>query len=119
MVSDVLCTSGPEQRPFEERHTGVTIAIVVAGTFQYRSTARRDLMSPGSFLLGNPGDAFECAHDHGTGDRCVSFHYTPAYFETVTGARPRFQPQRLPPLRASAPIVARACTALAGSADAS
>jgi AraC family transcriptional regulator len=123
-VSDVICTSGPEQRPFEERHTGVTIAIVVAGTFQYRSSqyrpsARRDLMSPGSFLLGNPGDAFECAHDHGTGDCCISFHYTPDYFETVTGTRPRFHAQRLPPLRASAPIVARACTALGGAVDAS
>ena len=29
-VADVLCTSGPQDRPFEERHTHYTIAIVRA-----------------------------------------------------------------------------------------
>src|SRR5260370_30123377 len=30
-VSDVVCTSGPQDRPFEERHSGFSIAIVAAG----------------------------------------------------------------------------------------
>ncbi|MGC1978965.1 MAG: hypothetical protein WA671_19765, partial [Candidatus Sulfotelmatobacter sp.] len=34
-VSDVICTFGPQDRPFEERHTGFSIAIVAAGSFQY------------------------------------------------------------------------------------
>src|SRR5207245_11482053 len=59
-VSDVLCTSGPGDHPFEERHAGVFIAIVAAGTFQYRSAAGRALMTPGSLLLGNAGQCFEC-----------------------------------------------------------
>src|SRR5271156_1940238 len=45
-VSDVICTSGPSDRAFEEQHTGFSIAVVLAGTFQYRSTAGQDVMTP-------------------------------------------------------------------------
>ena len=72
-VSDIVCTAGPRDRPFEEGHTQTSIAIVVGGTFQYRSSTGRDLMTPGSWLLGNPGESFTCGHDHGIGDRCVAF----------------------------------------------
>lgn len=113
----MICGSGPEDRPFEERHGQVSIAIVAAGTFQYRSTSRRELMTPGSFLLGSPGQSFECAHEHGTGDRCLSFHYDPELFASITGALPRFRAQRLPPLRSSAALTARACAALAAPAS--
>lgn len=111
-VADVICTSGPEDRPFEERHSGVSIAVVAAGTFQYRSTAAAELLAPGSFLLGSPDRLYECAHEHGAGDRCVSFHYTPDLFERIVESDSRFSAQRLPPMRASAALVARACAAL-------
>src|SRR6187397_77929 len=52
-VEDVVCTCTPDDRPFEEQHAGVAIAIVVAGTFQYRTPSGRALMTPGSLLLGN------------------------------------------------------------------
>jgi AraC-like DNA-binding protein len=75
-------------------------------------------MTPGSLMLGSAGQSFECAHDHGVGDRCVAFWYAPAYFERVAadaGARaPRFGALRVPPLRALSPLVARACAALGG-----
>src|ERR1043165_6009796 len=64
-ISDVLCTAGPLDRPFEERHTRTSIGIVVSGTFQYRSPGGRELMTPGSMLLGNAGDCFTCGHEHG------------------------------------------------------
>ncbi|MGB8949374.1 MAG: hypothetical protein WCC05_10225, partial [Candidatus Sulfotelmatobacter sp.] len=76
-VSDIVCTSGPQDRPFEERHTGFSIAIVAAGSFQYRSAAGHELMTPGSLLLGNAGQCFECGHQHGRGDRSLSFGYAP------------------------------------------
>ena len=79
-VFDVVCTAGPMDRPFEEQHARTSIAIVVSGTFQYRSPAGCELMTPGSLLLGNAGDCFRCSHQHGTGDRCVSFSYTPEFF---------------------------------------
>ena len=84
-VADVLCTSGPQDHPFEERHARYTIAIVLAGSFQYRSSIGRALMTPGSVMLGNHGNCFECSHEHGDGDRCVSFWYSPAYFEQLVG----------------------------------
>jgi AraC family transcriptional regulator len=122
-VADVVCTSGPHDRPFEEQHSQTSIAIVAAGTFQYRSTAGRDLMAPGSLLLGNAGDFFECGHEHGAGDRCLSFWYAPEYFESlaadagIRGTRPALRMQRLPPLRALSPLVARACAGLAAGTD--
>lgn len=122
-VADVVCTSGPEDRPFEERHADVSIAIVAAGSFQYRSGAGRELMTPGSLLLGAPGQYFECTHEHAVGDRCLSFWYAPWYFEGLAadagarGAKADFRTPRLPPLRALSPLVARACAGLAGSVD--
>jgi AraC-like DNA-binding protein len=114
-VEDVVCTSGPRDRPFQERHADVGIAIVAAGSFEYRSAGGRQLMTPGSVLLGNADQHFECAHDHGMGDRCLAFQLEPAYFERLAadaGARPGFRIHRLPPLRAVAPFVAHALAGL-------
>ena len=130
-VGDVICTSGPGDRPFEERHTDVGIAIVTAGSFEYRAAGGRALMTPGSVMLRNVGQAFECGHDHGAGDRCLSFHYDPDYFEELAvaagapparparGVRPIFRPLRLPPLRALSAAVARACAGMTGSIEVS
>jgi AraC family transcriptional regulator len=123
-VVDVICTSGPQDRPFEERHEQVSIAIVLSGTFQYRSARLRNgnpgvLMTPGSLLLGNAGDFFECGHEHGTGDRCLSFQFAPDYFESIAAdarmarAERVFRLLRLPPVRALSPIVSRARAQLA------
>jgi len=118
-VEDVLCTSGPGDRPFEERHATVGIAIIAAGSFEYRSPAGRQLMAPGSLLLGNAGQPFECTHDHAAGDRCLAFQLDPGYFERLAadaGVTPRFHLNRLPPLRALSPFVARALAGLESSA---
>lgn len=126
-VSDVLCTSGPGDRSFGECHSGFSIALVVQGSFQYRteshcgSSRNRELMTPGSFLLGNAGESFECGHEHGIGDRCLSFHYSHEMFEGLAselGSRGRgsnFRVPKLPPLRALSPLVAKSLSCLAGS----
>lgn len=120
-VADVLCTSGPQDRPFEEQHSDVSIAIVVAGSFQYHGSRSRELMTPGSILLGSAGQYFECRHEHGVGDRCLSFSYSPDYFERlafdagVRGARHDFRVLRLPPLRGLSTLVAQASAGLLGS----
>jgi AraC family transcriptional regulator len=122
-VLDVVCEAGPHDRPFEEQHTWSSIAVVVSGTFQYRSSAGEGLMVPGSLLLGNAHDAFVCAHEHGTGDRCVAFSYSPELLARLgddlgVGTR-RFGAPRLPPARALAPFVAAASTLLtSGETDA-
>lgn len=126
IVEDVVCSCGPDDRPFEEQHDRAAIAIVIAGTFQYRASgaaAGREMMTPGSVLLGNPGQCYECGHEHAAGDRCLSFRYAPAYFESITAdargrhARSTFGLVRLPPVRALSSVIARATAALAGCAD--
>lgn len=98
----------------------MAIAVVIAGTFHDRSPSGHDVMTPGSLLLGKVGQPFECGHEHGAGDRCVAFRYDPAFFEQVladTGAprdRRRFRVSRVPPLRDTAPLVARAMIGVAG-----
>lgn len=125
IVEDIICTCGPQDHPFEEQHSTVSIAMVVAGTFQYaadsRTSQRSELMTPGSMLLGNPGQYFECRHTHGAGDRCISFRYGAEFFASIAadvGVRDSTSPfrlLRLPPLRALAPLVGLSCAGLAGS----
>jgi len=123
-VEDLVCTADHRDRSFEESRSHVAIALVVAGSFQYRSPAGRAMMTPGSLLLGNPGDPFECGHEHGAGDRCVSFSYSPWFVEEIAssaGVRPgqmAFKISRLPPMPDWAPLVARACSGLFVEAEA-
>jgi AraC family transcriptional regulator len=118
-VADVLCTHGPRDRPYEEQHGGVCVAMVVAGTFGYRCAAGGALLTPGALMLGNTGTCFECGHRHGAGDRCLAFHYAPAYFERlaadagVTAGALGFRHARIPPLRSLTPLIARACAGVA------
>ncbi len=119
LVEEIVCTHGPSDRPFEEQHDNVAVAIVLAGSFQYRSAAGRAMMTPGSLLLGNPGQPFVCGHEHGTGDRCLSFRFSPELAEDLAQAAgvrggPEFLLPRVPPLKALSPLLARA---YAGVAD--
>jgi len=120
-VSDVTCHAGPNVRPVEEQHSRVCVAIVRAGSFQYESSAGRELMTPGSLMLGNAGQCFECSHEHGVGDRCISFAYAPQLIDDLAadaGVRirsTRFSSLRVPPLRRLANLVARACAGVARS----
>jgi AraC family transcriptional regulator len=122
-VADVVCTSGPHDRPFEERHARFTIAAVLAGSFQYRSALGRGVMTPGSLMLGNQEGCFECGHEHGEGDRCVSFWYAPEYFEQLAadagmrGADLRFRVPCLPPLREWSSLIARAAVGASGTGE--
>jgi AraC family transcriptional regulator len=101
-VRDAVCTSGPHDRPYEEQHGSFTIAAVVEGSFRYRAGRDSEVMSPGALLLGNYGRYFECGHEHGTGDHCVSFHYAPEFFDRC-GAKGAFPVHRVPPLAALTP----------------
>ena len=107
----MVCASGPLDRPYEEQHGSVTIAVVAEGSFQYRSGCGSEVMSPGALLLGNDGRYFECRHEHGTGDHCVSFHYAPEFFERA-GMTGVFPVQRIPPIAALTPWVVEAWLAI-------
>jgi AraC family transcriptional regulator len=97
-AADVICTSGPQDRPFEEQHHSISIAVVLEGSFQYRSAHGSEVMSPGSLLLGNFGQSYECGHEHAIGDRCMAFYYTPDFFEHAH-LTVGFPIHRIPPIR--------------------
>jgi AraC-like DNA-binding protein len=118
-VQEVNCYSGPADRPFEERHGWTSIAAVMAGVFTYRSDRGRAVMVPGALMLGTAGTCFQCGHEHGTGDRCISFQFSPDFIEDVAGGlksargtaftRPSLAPDdRLLPLLAEARRLVRA-----------
>jgi AraC-like DNA-binding protein len=85
-VSEYLCTAGPGDRPFEERHDDVAIAAVIEGTFTYRADTGSAMLHPGAFLFGNAATCYECGHDHSRGDRCISFHTAPGYFAEIAAS---------------------------------
>ena len=112
-VSDVICGAGPQDRPFKERHESACIAVVTQGTFQYRTTDGAAVLAPGAVLLGNAGHCFECGHEHGVGDRCLAFHFTPEWLEAIVAAVPgarrsQFAVPHLPPSPALIPLIAAA-----------
>ena len=123
-VDDIRCTSGPRDRPFEEQHSGMCIAVVTSGTFTYRTTRGTAVLAPGAALLGNDGHCFECGHEHGVGDRCLSFRFSPELVESVVSELPgahqlAFTLPNLPPLPELIPIVADAVAARDGMDDTS
>ena len=110
-VHDFVCTAGPQDRPYEERHEAVCVSAVTAGTFRYRASNGSAMLAPGALLLGNSGQAYECGHEHGIGDRCLSFRFQPDWFEAVAAGVPRvgrasFDQPHLPPLPLLHPLTA-------------
>jgi AraC-like DNA-binding protein len=67
-------------------------------------------------MLGNPGACFECGHEHGVGDRCLSFHFDPEFFEEIVASVPgarrlSFTIPHLSPSEMLLPVIAAAETA--------
>jgi AraC family transcriptional regulator len=115
-VSDIVCTAGPHDTPFEEVHSVTSIAVVLSGTFNYRGEHGRALLTPGSLLIGNAGRCFTCGHEHGEGDRCLAFMFDDALFERIAAdsgvRRMRIPAHRVPFLRSTAPLIAGATAAM-------
>jgi AraC family transcriptional regulator len=112
-VHDVICTHGPADRAFEERHAWVSIAAVTGGTFQYRTQSGAATLVPGALLLGDAETCYECGHEHARGDRCLAFHFDPASFERLAAEMPgvlrtAFTRASVPPLPQLLPLIAEA-----------
>lgn len=112
-ASDVLCRAGPADAPFEERHDLICTAVVLEGTFGYRSSRGAATLAPGAVLLGNLGDYFECGHTHSVGDRCLAFHFDPSFYESIVADVPGisrliFDCAALPPNGAGAGLLSHA-----------
>ena len=117
-IYDVVCIAGPKDRAFEEQHSQISIAVVLSGTFQYRTSTGCELMTPGSLLLGNPHESFECGHEHGTGDRCISFHYSEEFCDrSAMTPKQQFRIPRVPAFRTLSPLISNATALLRDDSD--
>jgi AraC family transcriptional regulator len=118
-LADVLCSADPSDAPFEERHEYVSIALVMAGAFSYRSGAGCGELCSGSILLGNACTCFSCTHRHAAGDRCIAFQFSAGHYQEllasfgVAKADATFPRVALPVSSRSATLFART-EALAG-----
>jgi AraC-like DNA-binding protein len=82
-VSEIVCSAGPGNRRYEERHRGFSISAVLQGCFTYRSDRGESLLYPGALLLGANRSCYECGHEHSVGDRCISFNVREDAFEDI------------------------------------
>jgi len=82
-LADILCNADASDAAFEEQHDYVSIALVMAGAFSYRSSAGSGDLCSGSVLLGSARTRFSCTHQHGAGDRCIAFQFSPQCYEEL------------------------------------
>jgi AraC family transcriptional regulator len=82
-LADILCSADASDAAFEEQHDYVSIALVMAGAFSYRSSAGSGDLCSGSVLLGGARTRFSCTHQHGAGDRCIAFQFSPECYEEL------------------------------------
>jgi AraC-like DNA-binding protein len=82
-LADIICSADASDPAFEEQHDYVSIALVMAGAFTYRSSTGSGDLCSGSFLLGSPRARFSCSHEHGAGDRCIAFQFSPERYEEL------------------------------------
>lgn len=82
-IADIVCSADASDPPFEEQHDYVSIALVMAGAFAYRSSAGSGDLCSGSALLGSPHTRFTCSHQHGAGDRCIALQFSAERYEEL------------------------------------
>jgi AraC-like DNA-binding protein len=118
---DYLCTRRPGDRPFAEVHTEAALSLVIAGSFTYRGRHGRHLLTKGSLLIGEAAQPYQCEHEHGAGDRCLSFHYRPEFFEAAIvaagGARDGLHRSSLGPHPNLSAVATRATLTLLNGGD--
>jgi AraC-like DNA-binding protein len=114
-LSNVACTLGRRDKPFPEAHADGkwTVALVRRGSFRYRDADanRAHTVRAGWLLVGRPGAAYECSHEHDGGDDCASLSLPEQVIDdvlsAVRGARPLTAPV-FPPIARVAALLERA-----------
>lgn len=74
-ASDCVCLHGVRSPAFSGQHRRARVSVLLAGTFQARSSRGTLLAGAGTLLLGNARDAYEYRHVDDGGDRSVVFDY--------------------------------------------
>lgn len=97
-VYDYRCTAAVGERPFTEQHRSFSLSFLRCGAFGYHSRGTSYDLVPGAFLVGYPGDEYECSHEHVCGDECLSFQFGPALFESISDKVALWRAGRVPPV---------------------
>ncbi|NVB84583.1 MAG: helix-turn-helix transcriptional regulator [Kofleriaceae bacterium] len=110
------CTVGPGDKPGVEVHDAYSLSYVDAGTFGYHPDGKSFDLVAGAMLVGRPGCEYVATHDHGYGDHCVSFQFSPELIDTL-GGEVAWRIGAVPPLAKLLVLAELARTALAGDSD--
>lgn len=111
-LADILCSADASDAAFEEQHDYVSVALVMAGAFSYRSSAGSANLCSGSVLLGSARTRFSCTHKHGAGDRCIAFQFSPERYEELLSSLGAAQTRSSFP-RVALPVSTRSATLFA------
>lgn len=85
-VYDYRCDAGPGSKPFAEEHKCHSLSFVRKGSFGCQAHGKTFELVAGSVMVGRPGDAYTCTHDHHEcGDECLSFQFTPELADCIGG----------------------------------
>jgi AraC family transcriptional regulator len=114
VIVDYRCDATPQDIPFVELHTRVSMSYVRRGSFGCKTLGCHRELVVGSFLVGYPGDEYKCTHEHHDGgDECLSVQLAPDVADEL-GAKPSmWRVAALPPiaeLAVAAEFVQRAIT---------
>ena len=98
-VIDYRCTMGPHDRSFEEQHLRHSLSFVRRGSFGVWSGGRLHELVAGGVLVGRPGAAYRCTHEHhACGDECLSFQFSPELAERLGGGADPWRQGVVPPV---------------------
>ena len=118
-VVDCRCSAGPADPPFPELHPDFSLSYVRSGSFAYHCRGESFELVAGSILVGYPGDEYTCTHDHAQshGDKCLSFHLSPALVEALGDEMEVWRRGGVPPLSELVVLGELAQTVAGGDSD--
>ncbi|HLZ77241.1 AraC family transcriptional regulator [Phenylobacterium sp.] len=118
-LGEACCRAEPDAPPMEMRYASPAIGAVISGVFDYRSQTGAGAGGPGAIVFGNAGEAFQCRHLDGAGNRRAVVALSAALMAEVASDcgydAPTFGLAVLPPSRRAAPLYGALRRAAAGA----
>lgn len=115
-IVDYRCTVGPaDGPPCIEVHANHSLSLVRKGNFGYHPEGASFDLVAGSFLVGRPGCEYVATHEHGYGDECLSFHFSPEVVDSLDGGVSAWRLGAVPPLPELVVLAQLAQAVLAGT----
>ena len=104
-VREEACLPRPGRRPPEKLYSEPALGVVLSGSFDYRAQNGEAIAVPGTVLLGNRAEHFECHPHNCVGNRRLAVYFQSDFLAEVAdsyGLVARFQVAAIPSGRFSA-----------------